>query len=64
MKILTRGLYKCHGASTYVRVLKIQYQDTERVSAKLAFEYKSGLVIEIKNYRSIKLKNIQHWEKV
>lgn len=62
--VLTKGTYKCHGASTYVRVLKIYYQDKERVTAKLSFEYKNGLVIEVKSYRSIKLKNIQHWRKV
>lgn len=61
MKGLIKGYYKCLHHSVYVRVIKVHYQDSTKIKVKMSFEYKNGMVIEIKNYTLYK-DRISHWE--
>lgn len=63
MRKLSKGLYKCPGSSLNLRVLNVRYQCEIYVKAKLQFEYKNGMICEIKNYK-LYLDKIQHWEKI
>lgn len=60
IKIRAGRVYSCPNSSLYIRVLKVYHATDMKVSVKLSFEYKNGMVCEIKSYR-LKLENIQHW---
>jgi len=61
--IKTGRTYKVPNCSVYVRVLRISYQSDTKIRAKLSFEYKNGMVIEIKNYK-LNPASIEHWVQV
>lgn len=61
--MLRRGEYTVHGASVRVRVLKVYYQSETKIAAKLQFVYKSGIVLETKQY-NLKPDQITHWVRV
>ena len=61
MKKIYKGrTYKCPKGSIYISVMRIYYQNEDKVSAKLCLHYKDGTVLETKSYKLL-YKNIQHW---
>lgn len=61
--MIRRGFYTVPHASVLVEVLKVYYQNQTKVCLKLRFVYKSGSVIETKQYKLNK-KSISHWTRV
>jgi len=56
-------LYQVPNCSVYVRVLSIHHRSETKIVAKLRFEYKSGMIIETKNY-ILEPSKIEHWVQV